>query len=159
MSSTASLWIAALVIPLSACTTMQQTVVTSPGAAQPSRAIVVPVAARPGTFRAFSKTVAAGTTMRLDFASNVNPDCTSAGLTTIRVTQQPVHGGTRVEQTRDFPRFPPINARFACNKTKVPGMALLYTPASGFTGSDYLAFETISIEGVDREFRVALTVK
>jgi hypothetical protein len=107
----------------------------------------------------FARTVPAGTTMRLDFAYNINPDCTSGGLTTIRVAQQPVHGDTRVQQARDFPRFPPVNVRFACNKTKVPGMALLYTPAPGFTGSDYLAFETISTEGTDREFRVALTVK
>lgn len=125
----------------------------------PSRpGIVGPVAARPAP-REFAKTVAAGTTLRLIFSFSVNPDCTSAGLNTVRVTEQPMHGTAHREKTSDFPTFSPSNIRWDCNKTKVPGVALLYTPAPGFSGSDYLGFETISIEGVDREFRVVLTVK
>jgi hypothetical protein len=118
-----------------------------------------PVAAGPAARRLFAKTVAAGTTLRLVFASSVNPDCTSRGLNTIRVTQPPVHGTARAEKAKDFPRFPPSNVRVACNTTKVPGMTLLYTPEPGFVGSDYLVFDTISPDGADREFRVALTIK
>lgn len=158
MRSRITPWIAAAVISLSACTTQQQTMVTSPSA-QPGRVIVVPAAMRTAGPQILARTVAAGATLRLVFASSVNPDCTSRGLNTVRVTQQPVHGTVRAEEARDFPTFPPNNIRSACNKTKVPGMALLYTPEAGFVGTDYLSLETISIDGGDREFRVALTVK
>ncbi len=131
----------------------------SPEVAPSRPGIVGPVAAAPATPREFAKTVAAGTTLRLIFAYSVNPDCTSRGLNTIRVTEQPTHGAARVQKTTDFPKFPPSNIRWDCNEAKVPGVALLYTPAPGFSGSDYLGFELISVEGADREFRVALTVK
>ncbi|MBN9562155.1 MAG: ATP-dependent Clp protease proteolytic subunit [Alphaproteobacteria bacterium] len=131
---------------------------TAPAMAAPVGGIVGSVAARPVT-RDFAKTVAAGTTLRLIFSYNVNPDCSSAGLSTVRVTEQPMHGTAHAEKVKDFPSFPPSNIRWDCNEARVPGVALLYTPAPGFSGSDYLTFETISVEGVDREFRVSLTVK
>jgi dienelactone hydrolase len=113
-------------------------------------------AAAASTYR---KTVAAGATTTLAFAYGVNPDCSSRGVPKLWVVQPPQHGTANVAPRTDFARFPSNNPLSACNTRKVPGIAVDYTPADGFAGSDTVVFEEISLEHHDRVFQFAITVR
>lgn len=141
-------------LSLGGCVSQQQ--VTAAPAVPPvaPRMAVLP----PGP-RIFERTVAAGTTAKLDFASNVNPDCGADGLPAIRVLQQPMHGKAVVSERDDYPSFPPNNLHFHCNKEKVHGVSLEYTPDNNFTGYDFLIFETIFPNGMDHISKLSLNIK
>ena len=105
------------------------------------------------------RTVAAGATATIDFSYSVNPDCSLRGLSKLVLDQQPEHGVARIGQRSDFPHFPPNSQFAACNSVRVPGATLDYTPARGFTGSDFLAFEVVDLDGRHHSYRVAMTVQ
>jgi hypothetical protein len=109
--------------------------------------------------RTVNRTVAADTVATLDFYLSVNPDCTSRGLSTIRILQQPAHGVVHVVTRDDFPHFPPGNPRFACNVQKLPEVALDYTPAPAFTGPDLIEYEIITPERSIGPVTTVITVK
>lgn len=77
----------------------------------------------------------------------VNPDCSSRGLSTYRILKQPSHGFVATSEIQDFPSYPAANPRSACNTKKVPGMEMTYTPEAGFSGIDTMVVETIASEG------------
>jgi len=106
-----------------------------------------------------NKTAASGETIAVLHSIIVNPDCTSREIATVRVTQPPAHGTTQVIQSEDYPTFAADNSRATCNKIKLPGMFVYYTPSPGFTGSDAMTVETITHSGVDVEYKVFITVK
>ncbi len=106
-----------------------------------------------------AKTVIAGDTIRLAFNVAMNPDCSVRSMPTLRVLTEPMHGTTAISQTEDFPSFPATNIRSACNKAKARGVKLEYTPAPGYLGPDYVSYEMIFEDGVDRTINIPLTVK
>jgi dienelactone hydrolase len=122
---------------------------------KPTAGMVARAAAGP----VFQKTVPAGLTATIDFSYRVKPDCTARVVPKLLLTQPPAHGVVRVGERREFPRFPPASPLAACDSVKVDGTALDYTPARGFTGADFLAFEVIDSATQHRMIRVALTVQ
>lgn len=87
-------------------------------------------------------TLAAGTTARLGFVAETNPDCSQSGtIPTVRVLQQPAHGVLEVQEVRDYPSYTRNNARFACNKVRVAGVRLVYRPQRDFVGRDTFSYE------------------
>ena len=107
----------------------------------------------------YTRIVPAGRTSTLNFAYAVNPDCTSRGLPKLWISQPPQHGAAAVLTQDGHPGFPPGHPFAKCNVTSVPGVAVTYTPAAGFAGSDSVAFEESNVDGGRRSFRVALTVQ
>jgi len=118
-----------------------------------------PPKSAPVVSRDYHLTVAAGSTATLNFSSAVNPDCSLLGLPKDWVSRTPAHGLAFAVRRDDFPRFPPTNPLAVCNRTRVPGMAITYSPTPGFTGDDALTFEEITFNGVHEVFRLAITVK
>ena len=108
-----------------------------------------------------SKTVLAGKTSSLGGIFTVNPDCTpKEQQPVIRVTQQPTHGSLAVVQRPDYPTYPTYSPNAACNKVKVPGTFLDYTPQAGFTGSDVATIEIFfTATGNYAERKLLITVK
>jgi hypothetical protein len=104
-------------------------------------------------------TVASNTMAMLDFSILINPDCTSGGVAKLWVTQAPAHGVAAVAHVDDFPKSPPASPLATCNTVRLPGVALTYTPAPGFTGADTLTFEAIDADNRDKAFQMAITVK
>jgi hypothetical protein len=139
-------------LTLAGCATRvtQQVQVVAPTA--PAR--VVPAAPQ-----IYNKTALAGQVTRIDFSSNLNPDCSVRNIPIVRIIDQPVHGTAQVTQTEDFTAFLPQNIHFACNQKKSRGTALDYIANPGYVGSDYLSFESINADGVDHIFKIALAVK
>lgn len=107
----------------------------------------------------YARTVPAGRTSTLNFACAVNPDCTSRGLPKLWVSEAPQQGTAAVLVQDGHPGFPPGNLFAKCNVASVPGVAVAYTPAPGFAGSDVVTFEETSVDGRRHSFRIALTVQ
>jgi len=96
---------------------------------------------------AYNRTALAGTTTTMDFAFDLNPDCSVRSTPTIRVLNPPTNGTVQVVEKEDFPSFQASNVRFACNKNRAKGMAVTYTPNPGFFGSDYLDSKSSAATG------------
>ena len=94
-----------------------------------------------------ARTVAAGHTVQLDFLYSINPDCTSVGFATVRVTEQPKHGKITVENGTGFTIFPQNNPRSECNKTRSDGVIVAYEPEDGYSGQDSINLEVIFASG------------
>jgi len=128
------------------------------GAAKPPAAprtvIVVPQGPR-----IINKSVAAGSTTTIERLFNMNVDCSARSLMTIKISQDPVHGTAVVSQRDDYPSYPPNNPRSACNKNKTTGTFVDYTPAAGFTGSDFMTLQVFTDTGQEVDEKIAITVK
>jgi len=135
---------------LAGCVSRNETAIIAGG--------VRPATAQNGTFTT-TRTVVVGQTSTLDAMWNLNPDCTTRTNPTVRIVEQPVHGTVAINQRTDYPNYPTNNPRSACNKTQQPGVFVDYTPAPGFAGTDIVSFEEISDRGVDRTWKMILTVK
>jgi dienelactone hydrolase len=107
----------------------------------------------------YARTVPAGRTSTLNFALAINPDCTSRGLPKLWVSGAPEHGAALVLTQDGHPGFPPGHPLAKCNVASVPGVAVTYTPAPGFAGSDAVTFEETNVDGRHRLFRITLTVQ
>jgi hypothetical protein len=59
----------------------------------------------------------------------------------------------------DAVRFPANHPYASCNGALTPGIAVVYAPAAGFTGTDSVIFEEVNPDGRDRIFQIALTVR
>lgn len=109
--------------------------------------------------RVISKTVPSGKTMVIEGLTSINPDCTSAGIGTLRIIRQPEHGTAKVTRRDGYSTYPQGNPRSACNKTKHPGIYVDYTPVDDFIGNDLMIIEIITTDGVDVEEKIVITVK
>jgi hypothetical protein len=81
------------------------------------------------------------------FTDSINPDCSVSGTTTIRITQAPQHGTTRIAKTSEFPNFRTPNIRSHCNLRRVGGSSAFYTSQRGYAGTDNVSLEIISSRG------------
>jgi hypothetical protein len=100
-----------------------------------------------------------GHPVKLSFYSSTNPDCTSIGWPTIRLTRAPEHGRVSVKHTTDFPTFRTDNIRSACNGRRVPGGAIYYVPERGYLGTDYVDTEVIFASGGMRQNSFTVNVR
>jgi hypothetical protein len=66
-----------------------------------------------------TKYAVSGLPLKLDFAYSTNPDCSSIGRPTIRLSRAPEHGRVTFTQTTDFPRFAASNIRSQCTGRRV----------------------------------------
>jgi len=107
----------------------------------------------------FNKTALAGQTIRIDFTTVLNPDCSVRSIPMIRIVDPPANGTTQIKDAEDFTSYTQANPRSGCNKAKSKGLELTYKPNPGYLGSDYLSYETINTDGYDQTFKIAITVK
>lgn len=105
------------------------------------------------------RTVAADQKLRLDFLYSVNPDCTSIGFTTVRVLEQPKHGKIEIENETGFTNFPARNPRAECNKRRSDGVAVIYEPEPGYTGTNSISLDAISPSGFLSKRHYAIDVR
>ena len=109
--------------------------------------LVLTTAAQAQPVGTVTRYAASGHPLKLTFFSATNPDCSSIGAPTIRLST-PAHGHATVTRTTDFPSFPPTNIRSECNRRRVPGAVVYYVPQRGYIGEDSFQAETIFPNGV-----------
>lgn len=105
------------------------------------------------------RAVAIDRDVRLDFIYSINPDCSSAGLASVRAIEQPQNGKVTIENATGFSNFPPENQRYECNKRKSEGVAVIYRPNPGFAGTDSLTLDIIFSSGFESKRHFSLEVK
>jgi hypothetical protein len=106
-----------------------------------------------------TRAVASDHTLRLDFLSALNPDCTSLGFATVRILDQPNHGKITFENGTGFTRFQQDDSRYECNKRRSDGVILTFEPDSGFTGTDSVNIDVIFPSGFSRKRHYSIEVK
>lgn len=106
-----------------------------------------------------TRTIPAGQSIRLDFATSLNADCTPTGEVTARLVSGPSNGTVQIDKTMANPTYLQSNQRYVCNTRKVPGTRVTYTPKPGFTGTDNVAVEMFFPSGVNRTNSYTIIVK
>jgi hypothetical protein len=86
----------------------------------------------------FTRVVPSGTNQRIGFFSSLNPDCTTSGDVSIRITKEPEHGAVNITTTTNFPGYPKESLRYKCNQHRVKGMQINYKSAEKYIGDDAL---------------------
>lgn len=103
--------------------------------------------------------IASDKTLKLNFVTAINPDCTlTEAQPSARATQEPSHGTLVIRKGLDFAFFNEKNPRSACNKTRVPGTIVEYVPEPGYTGPDSLAYDWFPPTGAVVHFIITVNV-
>jgi hypothetical protein len=104
-----------------------------------------------------TKTMVAGSFLRLGHYASVNPDCTSRGKTVVRLDAAPMHGSIRLLQQSNYSNF---NGSYEiCNSRRVAGITVEYFPKRGFIGSDTVGLDVIYPSGTEGHFTFTIYVK
>src|SRR5262245_868774 len=99
------------------------------------------------------KHVIAGNSLKLSFFNSTNPDCSSRGQSTVRITRAPEHGRLSSRTASDFP-----SSRSQCHQRRVPGTAFYYQSQRGFAGTDYVEAEVVFPSGNLRRYSYTINV-
>ncbi|MGH6851632.1 MAG: hypothetical protein ACREDJ_00225 [Methylocella sp.] len=102
--------------------------------------------------------VANGKQQKIWHFTAVNADCTSAGLSTVRIAGSPQYGAIAIRKVNDYPGFPPSSQRYRCNVKRFPSIGVFYTPARGFVGTDYVKIDEITPWAVGRTLDLTIDV-
>ncbi|MCQ8242275.1 hypothetical protein [Rhizosaccharibacter radicis] len=144
---------AALLVGLSAvagCADVRSTTLVAAGGTQapvPPPRKVFPMPPPEGAHLTGRFTAPANRRSMINAWFDLNADCSTYGITTVRLASPPGHGTAEVMQGRWHPNYPRTNQRYACNLKPADGVALFYTPAPGFTGKDVLDITLITPHG------------
>jgi len=98
--------------------------------------------------------VVAGKSHRLGVYGNVQKDCTSGPLPTVRVVTPPKHGELNVRSGK-------LKAgRISrCPKLEATAQGIFYKPNSNYKGADEVSYEVKSASGKVESHTVRITVK
>jgi hypothetical protein len=99
-----------------------------------------------------------GVPQRVGFYYSVNPDCSSDGLVQTQVKSPPTHGSVTFVKADGYTTFPSTSASHDCNTKKSPGVAVMYTSAKDFVGTDQFTIQGIGPHGVYLESDYAVKV-
>ena len=91
--------------------------------------------------------------VRVGVYVNVQPDCSSGPLPTIRLTDPPTNGRVVVKRAK----IGATNYK-QCLSLQVPGLVALYRSRPGFSGSDTLSLEVKFPNGNTQVQRITVTV-
>ena len=107
----------------------------------------------------FTRVAAADQRLLVAFVYDLNPDCSSIGYATVRITEQPQHGTVTMENGTGFSTFAQNNIRYECNKRRSDGVVVSYAPEAGFTGAVSLTVDVILPDGGFNKRHYAIDVR
>jgi hypothetical protein len=88
-----------------------------------------------------------GTSQPIWYLYSLNPDCSLAGMPSMEVLTAPSHGSIEVRNVESFPAHPATDPRHECNQRKSAMTGALYTPDTGFIGSDKFVMRGVFASG------------
>jgi hypothetical protein len=94
-----------------------------------------------------------GKISRIAVFANVQPDCTSGPLPTIRLLNEPEHGKIIVKRAK----VSATNVK-NCLSLTVPALVMFYQAAAHFQGSDFAVVQLLSADGKTQEQRYTIRV-
>ncbi len=106
-----------------------------------------------------NRVVPVGGTLKGQFYTAINPDCSLQDYPNVRVVTPPGNCVLSFRKGKDFPNFAADNPRGACNRTRVPVIYVDYRPNRGFVGSDTFSVDVFFFVGSERTDTFKVTVK
>ena len=107
----------------------------------------------------YIRVVPTGGKLEIGRYATMNPDCSSVGYATLRVTNAPQHGTVTTYKGKSFPYVPANHPLHDCGMRKMDMMLADYTPERGYTGTDYFTINAIFANGSERTDDYQITVK
>jgi hypothetical protein len=107
----------------------------------------------------FTRVVSSETNQRIGFFTALNPDCTTSGDVSIRITKEPEHGAVKITPTTNFPGYPKESLRYKCNQHRVKGMQINYRSAEKYIGDDALELLVLFPAGFAWEIHFDVSVR
>jgi hypothetical protein len=108
----------------------------------------------------FTRFVAAGKKVTLDFGYWLNPDCSPVeGSVEVKTTTEPEHGTLEFVSGERFTNYPKTSVRFKCNEKRTRGVLINYKSAGGYIGSDKFEILVLYPTGYAREVTYNLSVR
>jgi hypothetical protein len=108
----------------------------------------------------FTRYVASGKKVTLDFVYALNPDCSPVdGSIEVRTTTEPENGTVEFSSGSRFPNFTKTNVRFKCNEKRTNGTLLNYKSKAGYTGTDRFEILVLYPTGYAREVQYKVNVR
>jgi hypothetical protein len=126
-----------------------------PGAA----ALILAGHAGDASAESYKLTAISGRELHVVFVAELNPDCTLAGESVVRVVASPSHGALRVRKEQGFASYADDNPRHVCNDRRVSGVSVYYTPERSYVGPDKMTLNYVFSNGGEQNDDFALTVE
>jgi transglutaminase-like putative cysteine protease len=137
----------------------QTPAVLAPAALPPPAVPNLATAPNPAPPLDLTKVVATGQRLRVEFLYALEPDCSSMGVTSVRILEPPQHGKLTVENGQGFTGFAKDNQRHDCNMRKSDGTLVFYAPEPGFAGHDSITLDIIFPTGQSSRQHYAIDVR
>jgi hypothetical protein len=106
-----------------------------------------------------TRTVRAGTQLKVDYRAYLNPDCSFGGYADVRVRVAPQHGTLAIEPGEGFTNYPANNQRYGCNRQKSQLIEIRYAPTTGYTGADEFELRTVWPNGTAVSTKYAIAIE
>jgi hypothetical protein len=107
----------------------------------------------------FTRVVPSGTNQRVGFFHALNPDCTSSGEVSVRITKEPERGAVKITPATNFPGYPKESSRVKCNQHKIKGMQVDYKSEAKYIGDDALDLLVFFPAGLAWEIHYDISVR
>jgi len=122
-------------------------------------ALALALSAQPALAIDLNRVVLMNGTLKHQFFTSLNPDCSLMAYPSITLIESPSNGKVSYDKGKAFPNFAPQNPLSACNTQRVPGLLIEYRPARDFIGADSFSLDVISPDGSEKIFKYNITIK
>jgi hypothetical protein len=120
---------------------------------------VWPVAAQEISTPPTNKIVLSGERVRIGFAWDVNPDCSSTGQIKSRLLEQPKNGVVEMVTEQGYTRYAKDDQKYKCNEKQSDLQAYYYKSREDFKGKDRFVVEAFYPRGSYRKMIFNIDVR
>ena len=103
--------------------------------------------------------VLSGARTKVGMSYNLNADCTSAGIPSVRIVEAPKRGKVEIVNEEDYTNYSKDAQQYKCNEKKTEMVNYYYKSNEGFRGKDRFAVEMFFSNGQYRKVVVNVDVK
>ena len=112
---------------------------------------VCPVAAQEISTPPANRIALSGERVRIGFAYDVNPDCSSTGQIKARLLEQPKNGVAEMVTENGFTAYAKDDQKYKCNEKQSDVLAYYYKSREDFKGKDRFVVEVFYPRGSYRK--------
>ncbi|MDI1346065.1 MAG: hypothetical protein PSV22_18465 [Pseudolabrys sp.] len=107
----------------------------------------------------FNREIFSGSESRIAAMNNVNIDCTSGPVPSLRIVTPPKNGQHRLEEIAYLVDRPAGNSRANCNGKPVTAVGVFYKSNADYVGQDNIVIDVDFKSGTVRRYNFKITVR
>lgn len=107
----------------------------------------------------FNREIFSGSESRIAAMNNVNIDCTSGPVPSLRIVTPPKNGAHRLEEITYLVDRPAGNARANCNGKPVAAVGVFYKSNVDYVGQDGIVIDVDFKDGTVRRYNYKISVR